>query len=168
MLHINTQIFSLFHYFINMNYLHTMIRNADLDKTLSFYIYKLGLKEIRRYENHEGRFTLVFICAPEDIDFVRKKQAPLIEITYNQPYENSKTENFKAGRSFGHIAFSVNNLYQTCERLMDGGVEINRPPRNGYMAFIKSPDNISIELLQKGNPLPPKEPWKCMSNKGIW
>jgi lactoylglutathione lyase len=139
-----------------MKYLHTMVRVADLDKSLDFYVNKLGLKEIKRMENSQGRFTLIFLAAPGDED-------AQLELTHNwdpEPYDE--------GRNFGHLAYEVNDIYATCQRLIGGGVTINRPPRDGYMAFIRSPDNVSIELLQKGNPLPKQEPWASMPNNGKW
>ena len=151
-----------------MKYLHTMIRTSNLDKTLDFYITKLGLIEVKRYNNDVGRFTLVFLCASDDYADAKNSKSPLIEITYNWPSEDGVTENLKIGRSFGHIAFRVKNIYEVCERLMKNNITINRPPKDGYMAFIKSPDNISIELLQEGDPLKVKEPWASMRNTGIW
>ena len=146
-----------------------MIRSANLDLTLDFFINKLGLNEVRRYENKEGKFTLVFLCATDDLNSSLINQAPLIEITYNWPDKiNKGNQKLEAGRAFGHIAFRVNNIYKICNELIKKGVKINRPPRDGYMAFIKSPDNISIELLQKGSPLEPQEPWKNMPNQGDW
>jgi len=151
-----------------MKYLHTMIRTSNLEKTLDFYIKILGMIEVNRYENKEARFTLIFICAPADINKINFREAPLIEITYNWPDKEGKYENLVSGRSFGHIAFSVDNIYIFCEKLIQKKVIINRPPRDGYMAFIKSPENISIELLQKGHPLEIKDPWKSMKNIGNW
>ncbi len=139
-----------------MKYLHTMVRVTDIDKSLDFYVGKLGLREIRRMERPEGRFTLVFLAAPGD-------ESAQVELTYNWD-----PEVYGEGRNFGHLAYEVDNIYETCQRLMDGGVTINRPPRDGRMAFIRSPDNISIELLQKGNALPPSEPWLSMPNTGKW
>ncbi len=146
-----------------MKYLHTMVRVSDLDKSLDFYCNKLGLVETRRYENEKGRFTLVFLAAPEDLDMAKESKAPLVELTYNWD-----PEEYQGGRNFGHLAYRVDDIYQTCEKLKDQGVVINRPPRDGYMAFIKSPDGISIELLQKGEPLAPQEPWQSMENTGSW
>ena len=146
-----------------------MIRSANLDLTLDFFINKLELNELRRYENKEGKFTLVFLCAPNDLNNSLINQAPLIEITYNWPDEiNNKNKKLEVGRAFGHIAFRVDDIYRICDQLIKKGVILNRPPRDGYMAFVKSPDNISIELLQKGDPLKPKEPWKNMPNYGEW
>ena len=139
-----------------MKYLHTMVRVADLDDSLKFYCSALGLTELRRYENEQGRFTLVFLSAPED------KEAQ-VELTYNWD-----TEDYDGGRNFGHLAYNVDDIYESCERLRDHGVVINRPPRDGYMAFVRSPDGISVELLQKGKPLESKEPWKSMENVGEW
>ncbi|MFZ9810451.1 MAG: VOC family protein [Burkholderiaceae bacterium] len=139
-----------------MKYLHTMVRVTDLEKSLSFYCNALGLREIRRKDVPAGRFTLVFLGAPENPE-------SQIELTYNWD-----PEQYTGGRNFGHVAYAVDNIYESCQRLMDSGVTINRPPRDGYMAFVRSPDNISIELLQKGEPLSPKEPWASMSNQGAW
>ena len=145
-----------------MRFLHTMVRVHNLDQALDFYCHKLGLLESQRYENEAGRFTLVYLYAPSDAE-AKHKQSPLIELTYNWDHEV-----YQGGRNFGHLAFEVDNIYQTCQNLIDKGVTINRPPRDGYMAFIKSPDGISIELLQKGDPLPPREPWMSMDNTGSW
>ena len=139
-----------------MRYLHTMVRVSNLEESLDFYCRKLGLKEIRRSEHEAGRFTLVFV-APEGQEDCQ------IELTYNWD-----PEVYGEGRNFGHIAFEVDDIYATCRRLMDAGVTINRPPRDGRMAFVRSPDNISIELLQKGDALPPQEPWQSMPNTGKW
>ena len=139
-----------------MKYLHTMVRVSDIDKSLDFYCGKLGLREIRRYDNEKGRFTLVFLAAPGDED-------AQVELTYNWD-----PEDYKGGRNFGHLAYEVDDIYETCRRLMDAGVTINRPPRDGHMAFVRSPDNISIELLQKGERLAPAEPWASMPNTGAW
>jgi lactoylglutathione lyase len=139
-----------------MKYLHTMVRISNLDESLDFYCNKLGLKEIRRYENEQGRFTLVFLAAEGDED-------AQVELTYNwdsEPYDE--------GRNFGHLAYAVDNIYELCQHLIDSGVTINRPPRDGRMAFIRSPDNISIELLQAGEALEPIEPWLSMPNSGKW
>ena len=146
-----------------MRYLHTMVRVADLDKSLEFYCTKLGLKELRRIENKAGRFTLVFLAAPEDEGRAIAEKAPMLELTYNWD-----PENYGSARNFGHLAFVVDDIYATCERLQKAGVMINRPPRDGYMAFVRSPDLVSVELLQKGNPLAPKEPWSSMANTGTW
>ncbi|HEX2431216.1 MAG TPA: VOC family protein [Aestuariivirgaceae bacterium] len=139
-----------------MRYLHTMVRVSDIERSLDFYCTKLGLREVRRHENQQGRFTLVFVVAPETPD------AP-IELTYNWD-----AEAYTGGRNFGHLAFEVDNIYEFCARLMEQGVTINRPPRDGRMAFIKSPDGISIELLNKHGALPPEEPWTSMPNIGTW
>jgi lactoylglutathione lyase len=146
-----------------MRYLHTMVRVKDLDASLDFYCAKLGLVEVSRMENEKGRFTLVFLAAPGDVEAAREKKAPLVELTYNWD-----TENYMGGRNFGHLAYRVNNIYDVCKRLMDGGVTINRPPRDGHMAFVRSPDGISIEILQEGEHLPPAEPWASMPNTGAW
>jgi lactoylglutathione lyase len=146
-----------------MRYLHTMVRVRDLEESLDFYCNKLGLIEVRRYENDKGRFTLVFLSAPKDVDQAKASQAPLVELTYNWD-----PEEYAGGRNFGHLAYRVDDIYATCQRLMDADVTINRPPRDGHMAFVRSPDNISIELLQEGDPLPPREPWASMENTGEW
>ena len=141
-------------------YLHTMIRVTDIDRTLAFFEL-LGLKEVRRMESEKGRFTLVFVAAPGDED-------AQVELTYNWPSEDgSAGEHYTGGRNFGHLAYQVENIYETCQRLMDAGVTINRPPRDGHMAFVRTPDNISIELLQNGV-LEPAEPWASMPNTGEW
>jgi len=139
-----------------MKYLHTMVRVSDLERSLDFYCNKLGLKEVARKVNDAGRFTLVFLAAPGN------EQAQ-IELTYNWD-----PESYTGGRNFGHVAYEVDDIYALCQRLMDGGVTINRPPRDGHMAFVRSPDGISIELLQKGAPLPAREPWASMKNQGVW
>jgi lactoylglutathione lyase len=139
-----------------VKYLHTMVRVGDLERSLDFYCNKLGLKELRRTDNEKGRFTLVFLAAPGD-------ENAQIELTWNWD-----TSEYTEGRNFGHIAYAVDDIYETCRRLMDAGVTINRPPRDGYMAFVRSPDNISIELLQIGKALPPAEPWVSMPNVGSW
>ncbi len=146
-----------------MQYLHTMVRVRDLDQSLDFYCGKLGLTEVRRYENEKGRFTLVFLAAPDDIARAERDQAPVVELTYNWD-----PEDYKGGRNFGHLAYRVDDIYSVCQRLQDAGVTINRPPRDGHMAFIRSPDGISIELLQHGESLPPQEPWASMPNTGTW
>jgi len=147
-----------------MRYLHTMVRVSDLDASLDFYCNKLGLKEIRRMENEKGRFTLVFLATPDDADRMTQGEAesPVVELTYNWDEKD-----YSAGRNFGHLAYRVSDIYAVCQRLMDAGVVINRPPRDGHMAFIRSPDGISIELLQDGS-LPPQEPWASMPNTGSW
>jgi len=146
-----------------MRYLHTMVRVADLDRALDFYCAKLGLKEARRIDNPGGRFTLVFLCAPGDEEAAKAGSAPMVELTYN--YD---PEAYDGGRNFGHLAYEVDDIYATCQRLMDGGVTINRPPRDGHMAFVRSPEGISIELLQKDGSLPKAEPWSAMPNVGVW
>ena len=146
-----------------MRYLHTMIRASDLDKTLQFFVAQLGLIEVRRYDSEQGRFTLVFLAAPGDAEDAELKQSPLVEITYNWD-----TEDYEGGRNFGHLAYRVDNIYETCQKLSDAGVVINRPPRDGRMAFVKSPDGISIELLQEGEALSVQEPWASMENSGSW
>lgn len=146
-----------------MQYLHTMVRVRDLDASLEFYRDKLGLVETDRKESEQGRFTLVFLAAPEDVERANSERAPLVELTYNWD-----PENYDGGRNFGHLAYRVENIYDLCQRLMDSGVTINRPPRDGHMAFIRSPDNISIELLQSGESLSPSEPWASMPNVGEW
>ena len=146
-----------------MQYLHTMVRVADLDAALDFFCSKLGLVEVRRHENKKGRFTLVFLAAPEDVERAKTDSAPLVELTYNWD-----PEAYTGGRNFGHLAYRVDDIYGLCQHLMDQGVVINRPPRDGHMAFIRSPDGISIELLQKGEALPPAAPWAEMENTGEW
>ncbi len=140
-----------------------MVRVANLDDSLDFYCRKLGLVELRRHEAEKGRFTLVFLAAPDDLDRARSAQAPLLELTYNWD-----PEDYTGGRNFGHLAYRVDDIYATCQRLLDGGVTINRPPRDGHMAFVRSPDGISIELLQRGDALAPAEPWASMANTGEW
>ena len=139
-----------------MKYLHTMVRVTDLDKSIDFYCAKLGLKELRRYDNEKGRFTLVFL-APAG------QEEAQVELTYNWD-----PEAYSGGRNFGHLAYEVDDIYALCKHLQDAGVTINRPPRDGRMAFIRSPDNISIELLQKGGAKEPQEPWASMANTGVW
>jgi lactoylglutathione lyase len=146
-----------------MQYLHTMIRVSNLDETLDFLCSKLGLVEISRNENQKGRYTLVFLAAPADAEHARLHKAPMVELTYNWDEHE-----YDGGRNFGHLAYRVDDIYAQCEKLMRQGVTINRPPRDGHMAFIRTPDNISIELLQKGEPLPAKEPWLSMPNTGSW
>jgi lactoylglutathione lyase len=146
-----------------MRYLHTMIRATDLEKTLEFFVVHLGLIEFQRYESAEGRFTLIFLSAPGDLSTVDRSQSPLIEITYNWD-----AEEYEGGRNFGHLAYQVDDIYETCQKLIDGGVVLNRPPRDGRMAFVRSPDGISIELLQAGEPLEITEPWESMNNVGTW
>jgi len=146
-----------------LKYLHTMVRVADLDRALEFYCGGLGLEEVSRLDNPAGRFTLVFLAAPEDVEAARAKRAPTVELTHNWD-----PENYTGGRNFGHLAYQVDDIYQTCQRLMDAGVTINRPPRDGHMAFVRSPDGVSVELLQKEGSLPPAEPWRSMQNVGAW
>jgi lactoylglutathione lyase len=146
-----------------MRYLHTMVRVKDLDASLRFYTTLFGLEEIRRSENEKGRFTLVFLAAPGDKGDAGAKGAPCLELTYNWD-----TEDYTGGRNFGHLAYEVDDIYATCQKLMDSGVTINRPPRDGHMAFVRSPDGISIEILQKGGSLPAAEPWASMGNTGAW
>ncbi len=147
-----------------MQYLHTMVRVSNLEASLDFYCNKLGLVEVSRKESEAGRYTLVFLAAPEDLERARSDdRAPMIELTYNWD-----PEEYTGGRNFGHLAYRVDDIYALCQRLMDAGVTINRPPRDGYMAFVRSPDGISIELLQKGDPLPVQEPWASMPNVGTW
>ena len=146
-----------------MRYLHTMVRVGDLDKSLDFYCNKLGLEEIRRIDNPAGRFTLVFLAAPGDKSRAEGERAPLLELTYNWD-----PEDYGSGRNFGHLAFEVDDIYALCARLKEQGVIINRPPRDGHMAFVRSPDAISIEILQKGGALAPQEPWASMANTGSW
>ena len=146
-----------------MRYLHTMVRVADLDASLHFWTAQLGLEEVRRLENEKGRFTLVFLAAPRDKDRSAAERSPEVELTWNWD-----PEVYTGGRNFGHLAYKVDDIHATCRRLMDSGVVINRPPRDGNMAFVRSPDGISIELLQEGTPLEPAEPWLSMPNTGTW
>ena len=146
-----------------MEYLHTMVRVGNLDASLDFYCSKLGLVEITRKESSAGRFTLVFLTAPGNLVNAMEHKSPLLELTYNWDEHE-----YAGGRNFGHLAFQVENIYATCQHLLDAGVTINRPPRDGRMAFVRSPDNISIELLQRGDALPPLEPWASMPNTGVW
>ena len=146
-----------------MRYLHTMVRIADVAKSLDFYCNKLGMREVRRTESEPGRYTLIFLAAPEDSGRAASERAPLLELTHNWD-----PEIYGEGRNFGHLAFEVDDIYATCDRLMKAGVTINRPPRDGRMAFVRSPDNISIELLQKGESKPKSEPWASMPNTGKW
>ena len=139
-----------------MKYLHTMVRVSDLEESLDFYCNKLGLNELRRRDVEAGRFTLVFLAAPGD-------EEAQVELTWNWD-----AEDYDGGRNFGHLAYAVDDIYALCQHLMDSGVTINRPPRDGHMAFVRSPDGISIELLQRGEPLPPREPWESMPNTGSW
>ncbi|MBP1183170.1 VOC family protein [Methylobacterium sp. PvR107] len=146
-----------------MEFLHTMVRVADLDRALAFYVDTFGLQEVRRVENEKGRFTLVFLAAPGDAERAKETRSPLVELTYNWD-----SETYTGGRNFGHLAYQVDDIYAFCSRLQEKGVTINRPPRDGYMAFVKSPDGISIEILQKGGAKAPQEPWVSMENTGTW
>lgn len=146
-----------------MRYLHTMVRVTDLDASLHFYSTLFGLVETRRYENEKGRYTLVFLAADGDAESSRSNGAPSLELTYNWD-----PEEYSGGRNFGHLAYEVDDIYATCQKLMDNGITINRPPRDGHMAFVRSPDGISIEILQKGANLPSAEPWASMANTGSW
>ncbi|HEY8617424.1 VOC family protein [Phenylobacterium sp.] len=146
-----------------MRYLHTMVRVTDLDASIAFYCDKLGLKQVSRRDYEAGRYTLVFLCAPGDEELAAANKAPMVELTWNWD-----PEVYEGGRNFGHLAYEVDDIYAACQRLKDGGVVINRPPRDGRMAFVRSPDNISIELLQKGGAQPPAEPWASMPNVGVW
>lgn len=146
-----------------MRYLHTMVRVKNIEASLDFYCNKLGMIEVRRKEVEAGRFTLIFLASTKDEQASRAMNAPELELTYNWDEEDYDT-----GRNFGHLAYRVDNIYETCQKLMDAGVTINRPPRDGNMAFVKSPDNISIELLQEGDALPPQAPWSEMENTGTW
>ena len=146
-----------------MQYLHTMIRVSDVDASLDFFCNKLGLVEVSRKDNKQGRFSLIFLAAPEDVERANEDSAPLLELTYNWD-----PEDYDGGRNFGHLAYRVDDIYALCQRLMDNGVTINRPPRDGHMAFVRSPDNISVELLQRGDALPAQEPWSSMPNTGEW
>lgn len=146
-----------------MKYLHTMVRVSDLDQSLAFYCNQLGLSEVHRMESEKGRFTLVYLAAPDDVEAARAGQSPLLELTWNWD-----PEAYDGGRNFGHLAYRVEDIYDLCQRLMDAGITINRPPRDGHMAFVRSPDGISIELLQSGDALPPREPWASMENSGSW
>lgn len=151
-----------------MRYLDTMVRVDDVDASLHFYCKLLGMVEVRRNENEKGRFTPIFLAADEDEARSRSDKAPLVELTYNWPEEDKTSESYSGGRNFGHLAYVVDDIYATCRTLQDGGVTINRPPRDGNMAFVRSPDGISIELLQNGDALAPQEPWKSMDNTGEW
>ena len=146
-----------------MEYLHTMVRVSDLDESLRFYCDLLGMHEISRQDSERGRFTLVFLCAPGDREAAEAHRSPMVELTYNWD-----PETYTGGRNFGHLAYRIDDIYELCRFLSDRGVTINRPPRDGHMAFIRSPDGISIELLQKGDPLPKQEPWASMENTGTW
>jgi lactoylglutathione lyase len=151
-----------------MKYLHTMLRVSDLEAALSFYCGGLGLVETRRYESEKGRFTLVFLAAPDDVQRAKADKAPLIELTYNWPAADGTTEILTGGRNFGHLAYQVEDIYALCTHLQDLGVTILRPPRDGHMAFVRSPDGASVELLQRGENLPAQEPWASMESTGEW
>ena len=146
-----------------MKYLHTMIRVHDVDAALDFFCTKLGMIETRRKDDEKGRYTLIFLSTDEDLEQTKKERAPELELTFNWD-----TEEYSGGRNFGHLAYTVKNIYETCQNLMDKGVTINRPPRDGRMAFVKSPDGISLELLQEGEAFTPAEPWLSMPNTGSW
>lgn len=146
-----------------MRYLHTMVRVTDVDASLNFYCTLMGMREVRRIENEKGRFTLIFLAADEDVEAAQNNKAPCLELTYNWD-----PESYTGGRNFGHLAYEVDDIYAFCQKLHDNGVTINRPPRDGHMAFVKSPDGISIEILQKGEALPAAEPWSSMPNTGSW
>ncbi len=146
-----------------MKYLHTMIRVSNLDETIDFFVGNFGMVETRRIDSEQGRFTIVFLAAPEDVENANTEQSPVLELTHNWD-----PEEYSGGRNFGHLAYAVDNIYISCQTLMDNGVTINRPPRDGRMAFIQTPDGISIELLQKGDSLPKQEPWGSMENTGSW
>ena len=146
-----------------MNFLHTMVRVSNLDESLDFYCNKLGLVEVKRTDHEQGRFTLIFLAAPDDLKHAETTHSPMLELTYNWDLKS-----YPEGRHFGHLAYAVDNIYETCQHLKNAGVVINRPPRDGHMAFIRSPDHISIELLQKGDALPKQEPWASAENIGHW
>ena len=146
-----------------MHYLHTMVRITDIDASLRFYCELMGLKEVRRIENEKGRFTLIFLAAPADLEKGDNDHVPKLELTYNWD-----PEEYSGGRNFGHLAYRVENIYDFCQKRADGGVTINRPPRDGQMACVRSPDGISVEILQEGDALPPQEPWASMQNTGSW
>ena len=148
---------------MGMHYLHTMVRVTDLEQSLDFFCNKLGLVQMDRTENEKGRYTLVFLSATDDVEQARAHKAPMVELTYNWDKED-----YTGGRNFGHLAYEVDDIYATCDKLMKAGVTINRPPRDGRMAFVRTPDNISIELLQKGKAKPIAEPWASMKNTGAW
>ena len=146
-----------------MQYLHTMLRISDIDRSLEFFCNQLGLVEMNRIEVEKGRFTLIFLAAPDDVEAARQHKAPMVELTWNWD-----PEDLDGGRNFGHLAYRVDDIYDLCQRLMDAGVTINRPPRDGHMAFVRSPDGHSVELLQSGEALTPREPWQSMENTGSW
>ena len=147
-----------------MRFIHTMIRITDIEESIDFWCNKMGLKEVRRYDNEAGKFTLIFLAADEDLETSSKTRSPELELTYNW----GSDEVYETGRSWGHLAYTVENIYEYCQSLMDKGVTINRPPRDGRMAFVKSPDNVSIEILQQGDALASAEPWASMPNTGSW
>ena len=146
-----------------MRYLHTMVRIRDIDESIAFYCGGLGMKEVSRIDNERGRFSLIFLAGPDDESRARAEKAPMLELTYNWD-----AEDYGSARNFGHLAFAVDDIYAVCQHLQDLGVTISRPPRDGHMAFVRSPDLVSIELLQQGDALPPREPWASMSNTGVW
>ena len=146
-----------------MKYLHTMVRVRDVDESLAFYCGMLGMTEVRRVENEKGRFTLIFLAAADDAGRAAADKTPLLELTYNWD-----PETYEGGRNFGHLAYAVDDIYALCQKMADKGATIHRPPRDGHMAFVRSPDGISVELLQTGDSLPPQEPWKSMPNTGSW
>ena len=148
---------------MSMQYLHTMIRVSDVEASLDFFCNKLGLVEVSRNDYTQGRFSLIFLAAPNDVEMAEQERAPMVELTHNWD-----PEEYDEGRNFGHLAYRVDDIYEVCQRLMDQGVTINRPPRDGRMAFVRSPDNISIELLQRGDALPKREPWASMENTCHW
>ncbi len=145
-----------------------MVRVTNVEAALDFYCGKVGLVEVRRYESETGRFTNIFLAAPNDVENATNTKAPLLELTYNWPSEDGSTETYTGGRNFGHLAYEVDDIYAYCAQLLASGVTINRPPRDGHMAFFKSPEGISIEVLQAGEALPPQEPWTSMKNEGTW
>ncbi len=151
-----------------MRFVHTMVRVQSVEAALAFWCDALGLVEVRRFESAQGRFTLIFLAAPKDLPRSAAERSPELELTYNWPDENGNVESYTGGRNFGHVAYRVDNVYETCARLQAKGVTINRPPRDGNMAFVRSPDGISVEILQDGEPLPPQEPWVSMPNVGVW
>lgn len=151
-----------------MQFLHTMLRVSNMEAALRFYCDGLGLVETRRYESERGRFTLVFLAAPQDVERAKSDKAPLVELTYNWPSEDGTVETLTGGRNFGHLAYRVDDIYATCAHLQEQGITILRPPRDGHMAFIRSPDGASVELLQAGDNLPAQEPWASMENTGEW
>ncbi len=151
-----------------MEYLHTMVRVTDVDASLHFYCNVLGMQVINRKDSEKGRFTLIFLAAKGDETRAQTQNSPMLELTWNWPDEQGHVEQYQGGRNFGHLAFRVDDIYQLCQHIMDNGVTINRPPRDGHMAFVRSPDGISIELLQAGEPLPAAEPWSSMPNVGSW